>query len=164
MIGFRRLAVLVLSGVLGIVLAITGWSNRNVGLVANSVAGMGTTGTQKPPASKTPHAGPSAGSSTQPLLSSEPFASYSYQVWPGTPSAIARQAASGLTIKVSRQGSGISVQGGVTGQTLPAPHFYPAGAKVYVVESSLSDDAPNVDYNLGDDGLIVTDANGRILQ
>jgi hypothetical protein len=35
---------------------------------------------------------------------------------------------------------------------------------VYVVEASLGDDSGGTDYNLGDDGLIVTDAQGRILQ
>jgi hypothetical protein len=35
---------------------------------------------------------------------------------------------------------------------------------VYVVEASLGDEAGHSDYNLGDDGVVVTDAHGRILQ
>jgi hypothetical protein len=35
---------------------------------------------------------------------------------------------------------------------------------VYVVESSPGDDSGSSDYNLGDDGLVVTDAQGRIVQ
>jgi hypothetical protein len=35
---------------------------------------------------------------------------------------------------------------------------------VYVVEASLGDEAGNSDYNLGDDGVVVTDAQGRIVQ
>ena len=35
---------------------------------------------------------------------------------------------------------------------------------MYVVEASLGDDANNSDYNLGDDGLVVTDSSGRIVQ
>jgi hypothetical protein len=35
---------------------------------------------------------------------------------------------------------------------------------VYVVEASLGDEAGNSDYNLGDDGVVVTDPQGRIVQ
>jgi hypothetical protein len=76
----------------------------------------------------------------------------------------ARQAASGLTISVTRQPGGIAVRAGVAGQPTGPTHFYANGRGVYVIESSLGDDAANVDYNLGDDGLVVTDAHGRILQ
>jgi hypothetical protein len=38
------------------------------------------------------------------------------------------------------------------------------GARVYVVEASLGDDSGNADYNLGDDGLVVTNAQGRIVR
>jgi hypothetical protein len=70
----------------------------------------------------------------------------------------------GLSISVRRQGSGISVTAGVTGQPQATPHVYPVGARVYVVETTLGDDSGNTDYNLGDDGLVVTDAQGRIVQ
>jgi hypothetical protein len=33
---------------------------------------------------------------------------------------------------------------------------------VYVVEVSLGDDSGGTDYNLGDDGLVVTNAQGRL--
>jgi hypothetical protein len=69
----------------------------------------------------------------------------------------------GLSISVRRTGSGISVTAGVSGQP-GAPHAYPGGARVYVVEASLGDEAGNSDYNLGDDGVVVTDAQGRIVQ
>ena len=43
-------------------------------------------------------------------------------------------------------------------------HFYPGGAKVYILDSDLGDDAgPNTDYNDTDDGLIVTNALGQVL-
>lgn len=69
----------------------------------------------------------------------------------------------GLTISATRQGHGITVKAGVNGQSAAA-HAYPDGARVYVVETSLGDDSGGSDYNLGDDGLVVTDAAGRILQ
>ncbi|MDR3034338.1 MAG: hypothetical protein LBV78_14710 [Kitasatospora sp.] len=52
---------------------------------------------------------------------------------------------------------------GVTGQHGQSA-FYPSGAKVYVIEASLGDDANNSDYSLGDDGLVVTDSSGRIVR
>jgi hypothetical protein len=64
---------------------------------------------------------------------------------------------------VQRSGQGVTVTAGVTGQPTPSPKFYPNGAKVYVVETSMGDDS-NSDYNLGDDGLVVTDSSGRIVQ
>jgi hypothetical protein len=179
MIGSRGLTVLLLAGLVGIALAVIGWSQRYTGLVAHAVGGLGSSvsASAAPSASASisprsattapkaePSAAPSASASAGPLLSSEPFASYAYLEWPGTPTTTARQAASGLTISVSRQRGGIAVQAGVTGQALPSPRFYASGQEVYVIESSLGDDATNVDYNLGDDGLVVTDAHGRILQ
>jgi hypothetical protein len=35
---------------------------------------------------------------------------------------------------------------------------------VYVIEASMGDDSGNSDYSLGDDGLAVTDSQGRIVQ
>ena len=55
------------------------------------------------------------------------------------------------------------MQGRVTAQPLPAARFYAGGGKVYILESNLGDDSGNLDYNLGDDGLIVTNLQGRIV-
>jgi len=56
------------------------------------------------------------------------------------------------------------VAAGIVGQPLPAGRQYQGGARVYIVESSLGDDSGNTDYSLGDDGLVVTSPDGRILQ
>jgi hypothetical protein len=69
----------------------------------------------------------------------------------------------GLAISVHHSGGGISVTAGVTGQHASSA-FYPSGAKVYVIEASLGDDANDTDYSLGDDGLVVTDSSGRIVR
>jgi hypothetical protein len=121
------------------------------------------------PGSTAPASGPSASPggpahAPGPLLSSQSFASYAFQIWPGTQSAAAKSALTGLTISVHRSGSGLSVVAGVVGQASPAAHVYPGGARVYVIEASLGDDSGNSDYNLGDDGLVVTDSKGRIIQ
>jgi len=70
----------------------------------------------------------------------------------------------GLSIAVHRTGSGISVAAGVNSQRQTPARSYVGGARVYVVEASLGDEAGNSDYNLGDDGVVVTDAHGRIVQ
>jgi hypothetical protein len=33
-----------------------------------------------------------------------------------------------------------------------------------VIEAAMGDDSGTSDYNLGDDGLVITDSRGRILQ
>jgi hypothetical protein len=170
------LALLAVTGLAGIVLAVHGWSGRHSGLPAGALAGNSPT--QAPsarPARPGRGAGssaPAAGSSSPaaapggpgPLLSAQSYAQYSFKVWPGARGAAAQAALTGLTVKVVRQGSGIMVTAGVAGQPTGAPHFYAHGAVVYIVEASLGDDSGNSDYSLGDDGLVVTDAQGRILQ
>jgi hypothetical protein len=84
-------------------------------------------------------------------------------VWPGTPSASAQAALTGLSVTVHRTTGGLSVIAGVNGQPAGSPHVYPGGTRVYVVEASMGDDSGASDYNLGDDGLVVTDAQGRIV-
>jgi hypothetical protein len=176
-VGRWGLTVLAVTGVAGVILALHGWAGRGSGVVGVSApVGSGSAaGRPAAAASPGPSASPSArvtssaptsaspSSSTRPLLSSEPYASYAFLVWPGALSTAAKQALTGLTISVHRQGSGLSVTAGVIGQAAAAPHVYPSGAKVYVVEASLGDDSGNSDYNLGDDGLIVTDPAGRVV-
>lgn len=158
-IGPRGTLLLALAGVLGAALAVHGWNARHAPAVLGSI-GRGASST-RPSVQATPS--PTATASTGPLLSSQPFAQYAYAIWPGKPGPAAQAAQAGLTISVRRQGTGLSVVAGVTGQQANAPHYYPLGARVYVIEASLGDDSGNSDYNLGDDGVIVTDAHGRIV-
>ena len=204
-VGPRGFGVLLLAGLIGVALAIVGWSQRGTGLVAPSV-GLGasaparttpaqtapaqtapapqatpttqasatpavqasatpaTGGTPSPGSSQaTPVAQPSATASVGPWLGSEPYAKFAYLVWPGTLSTASQAAMSGLTISVARKTGGIAVVAGVTGQQLAPARFYPGGAKVYVIETSLGDDSGSLDYNLGDDGLVVTNGQGDIV-
>jgi hypothetical protein len=177
------LALLAVTALTGVVLAVHGWSGRHSGLPAGALAGSGPAQAMSPrPARPGRAAGPSApaadssapaatpsgpGASPSgpgPLLNAQSYAQYSFRVWPGTPSAAAQAALTGLTVKVARRGSGIMVTAGVIGQPANPAQFYAHGAVVYVVEASLGDDSGNSDYSLGDDGLVVTDAQGRIVQ
>ena len=180
------LAVLAVTGVAGLMLAIHGWSGRGAS-VAPSLAG-GTLGTASatpsgtvpssaapsqatspagapaPSAASSPGATGSSSPTPGPLLSSEPFASVAYQIWPGPVSSTANQALIGLTISVHKRASGLAVTAAVRGQGTATTRLYPGGVRVYVIEASLGDDSGNSDYSLGDDGLVVTDAQGRIIQ
>ena len=175
-VGPRGVTLLLAAAVAGGLLALHGWSTRHAGpplgaLGATSSAPSGSptpTGPSSPSSGRSaspPGGGGSTGHSTGPgpLLASQSFASYSYLVWPGSPSTAAKSAMTGLSISVHRTGSGISVKAGVSGQP-GADHAYAGGARVYVVEASMGDEAGSSDYNLGDDGVVVTDAQGRIVQ
>lgn len=168
--GGRQLAVLVIAGIVGLTLAVYGWSARHLGLAASTAGGLiaasptpSTAAGSSSASPSAPAASPSASGSAGPLLTSQSYASYAFQVWPGTPSAAAEQAMTGLTISATRQGNGVTVKAAANGQSATG-HTYPTGARVYVVESSLGDDSGSSDYSLGDDGLVVTDAAGRVVQ
>jgi hypothetical protein len=171
------IALLAVTAVTGIFLAVHGWSGRHSGVAPGALAGAGSSSAAvarpSPPtasaSSSVPTAAPRASGASPtarpgPLLASQSYARYAFRVWPGTPSAAGRAALTGLSIAVHRQGSGLSVTAGVSGQHTPAPRFFPQGARVYVIEASLGDDSGNSDYSLGDDGLVVTNAQGEILQ
>jgi hypothetical protein len=186
-VGPRGLALLAVTAVAGLVMAVHGWSHHHLAVAPGLAAGVsrpsapdaGSPGaatvrpspsgrrssSSKPapaPGATSAAPAPSAAASTGPLLATQSFAQYSYQVWPGTPDATARAALTGLSVSVHRQGPGISVAAGVSGRPATA-RLYPKGARVYVVEASMGDDSGSSDYSLGDDGLVVTNAQGRIL-
>lgn len=106
----------------------------------------------------------SAATTPGPLLSSQSYAQYAFQVWPGRLSPAGQAAETGLAITVRRRGNGLEVSAGVSGQPASSPQFYLAGARVYVIEASLGDDSGTSDYNLGDDGIVITDTHGRIVR
>lgn len=180
-VGRWGLTLMAVTGVAGLLLAWHGWTGR-ASAVAPSLAGgsagggpsaagpsssrapAGRATTASPAASSAPPSGGSSSSRVGPKLSSEPFASAAFQIWPGTMSLTARQALTGLNVSVHKQAAGLSVTAGVNGQAPAAPHLYTGGVRVYVVEASMGDDSGNSDYSLGDDGLVVTDAQGRIIQ
>src|SRR5215831_9363784 len=175
-VGRWGIVLLAVTGIAGLLLAWHGWTGRSAA-VAPSLAGKAASSGPAPgppsassaspssaPVPPAARPGPTASAPAGPLLSSEPYASVTYQVWPGPLSAAATQALTGLKVAVHQHGSGLLVTAGVIGQQPAAPHLYVGGARVYVVEAALGDDAGNADYNLGDDGLVVTNAQGRIVR
>ena len=161
--GPRGLTVLSIAGIAGIIFGISGWTQRDAGLVTPSaLAPQPPAATGSPSAGASQPAGPAGPAG--PLLAAEPYASYAYQVWPGTVSADGRLALDGFSLTVTRKAGGITVNAIQDGEKMTgASHFYPGGAKVYIVDSSLGDEGGSVDYNLADDGLVVTNAQGQVL-
>lgn len=173
-VGRWGIALMTITGIAGVTLAVHGWSSRAAGVTPALASGSrpAATASAAPAASSPAPAGPSAAASPPasaaarpgPLLSSEPYASSAFRIWPGPVSAAAKGALTGLTVSVHQRGSGLAVTAGVSGQPAGAPHVFPGGAKVYVVEASMGDDSGSSDYSLGDDGLVVTNSQGRIIQ
>ena len=177
-IGARGITVMSIAAIAGVALGVQGWSARahtvSPGLAGPAPGASASSAGAQPTQSaggSAPSQGPSAAASPTasaaptagPKLGAQSYASYSFQVWPGPVSQTAQAAMTGLSVNVTRHGSGISVSAGVTGQPAQAPVVYPTGTKVWVIEASMGDDSGS-DFNLGDDGLVVTDAQGRILQ
>lgn len=101
-----------------------------------------------------------------PLLSSEPYASVAYRIYPGTMSSAAQTAIAGFTFRFSQAGSGKEkVTAYAYGQSTPIASSVFAGTdKLYFIETSLGDDAAQADLNGGDDALVLTDAAGHIVR
>ena len=155
-------ALLAITGIAGLGLAVHGWSARAVAVTP--VLAGGSRPAAAPPSAPSPSAPSPSASGPGPLLSSEPYASAAFRIWPGPVSPAARQALTGLSVSVRRQGASLAVTARVNGQPAGPPRLFPGGARVYVVEASMGDDSGSSDYSLGDDGLVVTDGRGRIVQ
>lgn len=122
-------------------------------------------GTPTPSPSSSPSPSPSASGTPGPLLSSTPYASYTYQLYPGTASAVARQALAGFSYTAQKSGSSVDFTLHISsGGQAPVQHTYPAADHIYFVEENFGDDSGNSEYNFGDDGLLVTDASGHVVQ
>lgn len=176
-VGPRGLLVLAAASVLGAALAIHGYGQGPVVPVAAATS---------PPTTVTPRTSPSSsnhpaasttttttaaaptGSTPQklgPLLSSTQYASYAYQVYPGTVSSQTRLALAGFAVSVVPNGTGtVKLSVKATNSPSAQTKTYPASDRVYFIESTFGDDSGDADYNFGDDGVLVTNAQGRIVE
>ena len=151
--GPRGLSVLSIAGAAGLLFGVVGWKQAGIDTAAAAQAPVGTS---SPSAAATVPAAAAAG----PLLSSMPYAPFAYLVWPGPVSADGKLAMSRWKLTVTRQAGGIAVQAAEDGQSMASvSHFYPGGAKVYILDSDLSASSPGAT----DEGLEVTNAQGQVL-
>lgn len=160
--GPRGVTVLSIAGIAGLFFGVHGWTQRDTGQF--SPPATAPSATSSPSATASPSGTAPASAAAGPQLSSMPYASYAYQVWPGALSSAAKLALSGWTLTVTRQPGGITVKALLGGQPTSYSHFYAGGAKVYALDSNLGDDANgDTDHDDTDDGLAVTNAQGQVL-
>jgi hypothetical protein len=174
--------VLLVAVVLAVILAIHGYGNSGLSLpsVAASAASpvrsqpqpttTTTTTTTKGAAADSPNGATSTSPTSPPAklgpaLSSTQYASYAYLIYPGPVSASTQQAMAGYSISTKASGSNVVVTLATAGSSqAPTQKTYPAADKVYFVEANLGDDSGATELNPGDDGLIVTNPQGRIVE
>ena len=164
--GPRGLTVLSIAGIVGLLFGVVGWKQRGIDTVtappvaatSSSAAASSPSATAAAvPASAVPT---SAAAAAGPLLSSMPYASFAYLVWPGPVSADGKLAMSRWKLTVTRQAGGITVQAAEDGQSMASvSRFYPGGAKVYILDSDLGADAAGNT----NEGLEVTNTQGQVL-
>ena len=151
--GPRGLTVLSIAGVAGLLFGVVGWKQAGIDTAAAPSAPAGTSS----PSATVPA---SAAAGAGPLLSSMPYAPFAYLVWPGPVSANGKLAMSRWKLTVTRQAGGITVQAAEDGQSMASvSHFYPGGAKVYILDSDLGANAPGNT----NEGLEVTNTRGQVL-
>jgi hypothetical protein len=100
---------------------------------------------------------------TRILLAQSPYAPYAVPVYPRR-AAQAAQALDGFVLRVVPAGGLRAVEVSIPGAGVVYSQKIDPGDRVYFVEGQMSDDAPGTDVNGGDDGVIITDARGYILQ
>jgi len=161
-VGPRGLTVLSIAGVAGLLFGVVGWKQAGIDTTAAAQAPVGTS---SPSAAATVPASaaavpPSAAAAAGPLLSSMPYAPFAYLVWPGPVSADGKLAMSRWKLTVTRQTGGITVQAAQDGHSMASvSHFYPGGAKVYILDSDLGANAAGNT----NEGLEVTNTRGQVL-
>lgn len=162
--GPRGLTVLSIAGIAGLLFGVVGWKQGGI----DTVTAPPVAATSSPAAASSPSATVSASATVPasaagaagPLLSSMPYASFAYLVWPGPVSADGKLAMSRWKLTVTRQPGGITVQAAEDGQSMASvSRFYPGGAKVYILDSDLGADAAGNT----NEGLEVTNTQGQVL-
>jgi hypothetical protein len=158
------LTVLSIAGIAGLLFGVVGWKQRGIDTVtAPPVAATSSpaaTSSSSATATATATVPASAAAAAGPLLSSMPYASFAYLVWPGPVSANGKLAMSRWKLTVTRQAGGITVQAAEDGQSMASvSRFYPGGAKVYILDSDLGADAAGNT----NEGLEVTNTQGQVL-
>lgn len=174
--GRRGAAAVSVAAVIAAILALHSYANPgSVGIAgpagiptghgSPSPTGSGGAPTTSPSATASPPATASGSGTPGPLLSSTPYASDTYQLYPGSPGVGARQALAGFSFTAQRSGSSVDFTLYVTGGSQqPVRNTYPATDHIYFVEANLGDDSGDSEYNFGDDGVVVTDASGHVVQ
>jgi hypothetical protein len=159
-VGPRGLTVLSVAGIAGLLFGVVGWKQGGLDSVAAPSAPASSSSAPAATSSPSATAMSPVSAAVGPLLSSMPYASFAYLVWPGPVSADGKLAMSRWKVTVTKQAGGIAVQAAEDGQLMASvSHFYPGGAKVYILDSNLRADT----RGNTNEGLEVTNAQGQVL-
>jgi len=174
-IGTVGLAVLAAAAVLAVALGIHGYGNRGLALPAVAASTASPVRSQPAPSPTKGAAASSTSGSTSsttspptklgPALSSSQYAQYAYRIYPGSVSASAQQAMAGYSVSTKLSGANVVVSVSSVGSSqAPSQRSYSAADKVYFIEANFGDDSGVTELNPGDDGLIVTNPQGLIVE
>jgi len=98
-------------------------------------------------------------------LSSTQYAGFTYLIYPGPVSASAQQAMAGYSISTQSSGGNVVIAVSAAGSSQTASKkTYPSTDKIYFVEANLGDDSGATELDPSDDGLVVTNPQGRIVE
>jgi hypothetical protein len=119
-----------------------------------------------PPASSARASAPTATpASSSVQFSSWQFAQYSFQIYPGPASSDALNALAGFSLSVQDQGNSVVVNlKALSSRYHDAQYTVTKGDTAYFVETSMRDDPTNQENNLNDDGIVVVNPQGYLLQ
>jgi hypothetical protein len=99
------------------------------------------------------------------LFSSTQYYQYAYLIYPGPMSQQAQTALTGFNLTSAvLQNSTAKITLTVAGTNQSQSLMLKTNYKLYVIETTLSDDNFHFDSSLGDDGFVVVDPNGYIVQ
>lgn len=177
-IGLRGLVALGASALIALSLGVWGLNNHSLSLQSSmtdpqpqarvaGAQGDSRPGARPQPKAKSTPATPQSAKADRlgPLLASTPYARAAYQLYPGSLNDRTRRALAGFTISFKRQKQQVTLSISVMGSSRPPyQRSFAASGKVYFIEARFGDDSGYTgEDNFGDDGLIITNAAGRIL-
>lgn len=177
-VGTVGLAVLAVAVVVAVALAIGGYRSGGLALPSVAASTASPARSQPPPtpaksaAAKSPGGSTSSTTSTTspstklgPALSSTQYAQYAYRIYPGPVATSTQKAMAGYNISTKLSGSNVVIAVSAVGSSqAPSRRSYAAVDKVYFIEANFGDDAGVSELNPGDDGLVVTNPQGLIVE
>lgn len=137
----------------------------------SGAAGPSPAASSPPPPAASPSPGAAAAAQGTPAPASSirfddwRYKPWSFQVYPGEPSAEAKKALAGFDLSVQDQGDTVLVLlKALDSRYRDSQTVVAKGNTAYFVETSMRDDPAGRENNLRDDAIIVVDGNGYILQ
>ena len=161
-ISAKAVVVLMVSALIAVAMGIWGFNTQGDHLQNTLVTSDAQTGQGQSANANTDH---QTGTKLGPLLSSMPYASAAYPIYPSPIDSNTQRALAGFTVSFSHSGNLVTMTINVVGGSQPpVTRTFDASDKVYFIETRMGDDANgNGELNFNDDGLVITDASGHII-